>query len=216
MIKNISILISSIDHPVNTVIEKWVDLNRKNFDIEIVLGSKDLLGGDLLFLVSCNEIVSKEILAKYRSSLVIHASNLPKGRGFSPHIWDIINGSDSIFISLLEASEKVDRGDIWKKLERKIPRSFLYEEIISIVNSAHIELMNFAIENFDSIKPEPQSSTVLPTYYEKRSPEDSELDVDKSIKEQFNLLRVCDKNRFPAFFVIHGRKYKVILESYEK
>tara|TARA_B110001450_G_scaffold65306_1_gene61820 strand:+ start:3367 stop:4017 length:651 start_codon:yes stop_codon:yes gene_type:complete len=216
MIKNISILISSIDHPVNSVIEEWVDLNRKNFDIEIVLSSKDLSGGDLLFLVSCGEIVCKEILAKYDSSLVIHASNLPKGRGFSPHIWDIINGSDSIFISLLEASEKVDRGNIWKKVERKIPRSFLYDEIISIVNFAHIELMNFAVANFDTIIPEPQSSTVLPTYYKRRSPEDSKLDVNKSIKDQFNLLRVCDAKRFPAFFVVHGRKYKVILESYEK
>ena len=75
--------------------------------------------------------------------------------------------------------------------------------------------MDFAIANFEIVSPVPQSKEVTATYRPKRTPEDSRLDLNKSINEQFNLLRVCDKNRFPAFFVIHGKKYKVIIEHYE-
>jgi len=215
MIKNISIIISSSNHPINPIVEEWVRLQKSEVDIEIVRNPKDLTGGDILFLISCSEIVSSEILTKYKNSLVIHASDLPKGRGFSPHIWDIINGRDTLFVSLIEASKKVDTGDIWKKLERPIPKYFLYEDILNVINKAHIELMDFTLAHFDTVSPKPQLKEVKATYHSKRTPEDSRLDVHKTINEQFNLLRVCDKNRFPAFFVIHGKKYKVIVENYE-
>ena len=215
MIKSISIIISSSDHPINPIVEEWVRSQNNNVDIEIVRNPNDVMGGDLLFLISCGDIISPEILEKYKKSLVIHTSDLPKGRGFSPHIWDIISDNDSLFVSLIEASEKVDRGDIWKKIELQIPKTFLYEQILKVINSAHIELMDFAVANFETILPKPQSKDIKPTYYSKRTPENSRLDVHKSIYEQFNLLRVCDKNRFPAFFIIHGQKYKVIVENYE-
>ena len=35
---------------------------------------------------------------------------------------------------------------------------------------------------------------------EKRTPADSEIDPGKSILEQFNLLRIVDSERYPAFF----------------
>ena len=95
MIKNISIIISSSDHPINTIVEEWVSYKNNNFDIEIVRKPNDLVGGDLLFLISCVDIIPPEILNKYKKSLVIHASNLPKGRGFSPHIWDILDDNES-------------------------------------------------------------------------------------------------------------------------
>ena len=49
MIKNISIIISSSDHPINTIVEEWVSYKNNNFDIEIVRNPNDLVGGDLLF-----------------------------------------------------------------------------------------------------------------------------------------------------------------------
>ena len=45
------------------------------------------------------------------------------------------------------------------------------------------------------------------TFYSKRGPKDSELDIDKTIDEQFNLLRVVDNERYPAFFRKNGQKY---------
>lgn len=38
------------------------------------------------------------------------------------------------------------------------------------------------------------------SFYPKRSPKDSELDINKSLNEQFNLLRIASNEDFPAFF----------------
>ena len=88
----------------------------------------------------------------------------------------------------------------------------MYDDIIGILNKAHLDLMDFAIENFDNIDAKPQSKEIVPTYYPKRSPKDSEISPLKSINEQFNLLRVCDKNRFPSYFYLHGKRFKILLE----
>ena len=65
MIKNISIIITSSNHPINPIVEEWVRLQKSEVDIEIVSDPKDLTGGDILFLISCSEIISSEILRKY-------------------------------------------------------------------------------------------------------------------------------------------------------
>ena len=211
-VKNITIIISSDDHPVNSAILDWANQQPKYRVIDIVRSAKEASGGDLCLLISCNDLVSMEVLQKYSHALVIHASDLPLGRGWSPYIWDIIKGKEDIVVSLLEAAEKVDSGDIWAKNTYKIPRYFLYEDIVKVINQAHLELIEFAIANFTSIKPEQQSKKIKPTYYPKRSPKDSEISPSKSIEEQFNLLRVSDRNRFPSYFYLHGKKFKIFIE----
>ena len=57
-------------------------------------------------------------------------------------------------------------------------------------------------KNIKSIK-----QTGSGSFYPKRTGKDSELDVNKSIAEQFDLLRVVDNEKYPAFFNFRGRKY---------
>jgi methionyl-tRNA formyltransferase len=52
------------------------------------------------------------------------------------------------------------------------------------------------------------------TFYKKRKPQNSELDIESSLSTQFNLLRVCDNERYPAYFKIQGVKY--FLKIYKK
>ncbi|HGG0417971.1 TPA: hypothetical protein ACJFE8_002771 [Clostridium sporogenes] len=35
------------------------------------------------------------------------------------------------------------------------------------------------------------------------------LDINKTIKEQFNLLRVADNEKYPAYFMFNNKKYIV-------
>jgi methionyl-tRNA formyltransferase len=51
------------------------------------------------------------------------------------------------------------------------------------------------------------------TYYPRRTPKDSEIDVFKTIAEQFDMIRVCDPNRFPAYFEFMGQRYILKLEK---
>jgi len=208
---NISVLITSKEHPANVYIKKWKENNNKH-KISIVHSKEELTFGDILFLISCSEIVSKREREAYKKTLVIHASDLPVGRGWSPHIWEIINGATEITISLLEAEDKVDTGDIWKKISVPILESAIFDEINELIFNTELELMDFAIMNFDIVKPKKQLE-IGSTYWPKRLPSDSQVDINKSISEQFNLIRVCDPNRFPAFFYKDGEKFNITIKK---
>ena len=145
--------------------------------------------------------------------MVLHASDLPKGRGWSPHIWELLDGADCITVSLLDAAAAIDSGDIYKKVKVDIPRSALWDEINALLFAVEIQLIEFAIQNFENLKSYPQNSSDEVTYYPKRNPRDSEIDPNKPISEQFDLLRVSDPNRFPAHFHYRGEDYKIILEK---
>lgn len=206
----ISILCSRKKHPIYPFLELWHQKHSISHDVQLINEKKSLVGGDILFLISCNEIVGKDVTSKFRKSLVIHASDVPKGRGWSPHIWQVLEGSNNITISMLEAEEKVDSGAIWRQKTLKLEGHELYDEINEKLFAVEFELMDYAVENFNTVKPRSQDD-VAPTYYRKRTPEDSRIDPNKSISEQFELLRIADPNRFPAFFDLRGHSYKIVL-----
>ena len=207
----ISILHTSFNHPIKPWLLDWIDKQKNLHEINLFDNKNDLVEGDILFLISCSEFISKTERNKFKKTLLIHASDLPKGRGWSPHIWEILNGADQIVISLLEAEEKIDSGDIWKKLKVNIPKSALYDEINCKIFNAELRLMEFAINNFDNIIVQQQSINNS-TYWPKRTIEDSELDLNKTINEQFDTIRVSDPNRFPAFFYKNGKRFILKIE----
>jgi len=213
---NVSIIVSDKDHPVFSVFEEW---SRKQTTIKITLVNRvsELEeDGDFLFLVSCSEIISHKVRDKYKYCLILHASDLPNGRGWSPHVWGVINGERSITVSLLEAEDGVDSGKIWLKKKIILDGTELSDEINSKLFSAEIALIDKSIRHYQNIVPYSQSDDIKSNYFRKRTPEDSEINPNDSINSQFNLLRVCDPNRFPAFFTINGQKYTIKLTKVEK
>jgi methionyl-tRNA formyltransferase len=210
---NISILITSKEHPVNTYINKWVEKN-KSHQISVIHSKEELTSGDILFLISCSDIISKVERSEFKKTLVIHASDLPHGRGWSPCVWEIINGATDITLSLLEAEDKVDTGDIWKKVIVPIPKTALFDEINELIFNSELDLMDFSIANYKTVKPKKQLN-IDSTYWPKRSPNDSEIDINKGISEQFNLIRVCDPDRFPAFFYKDGKRFNITIKRHD-
>jgi methionyl-tRNA formyltransferase len=181
--------------------------------VDIVQKKSQLSGGDIVFLISCSEIMNASDRAKYKACLVLHASDLPKGRGWSPHIWELMHGAKAITLSMLEVEDKVDSGRIWRKTNISVPKHALWDEINHLLFTAEVELIDYAVQNFALVTPQNQMETELPTYYPKRTPQDSQIDPNKSISEQFDLIRVCDPNRFPAFFEHFGKRYILKLEK---
>lgn len=47
------------------------------------------------------------------------------------------------------------------------------------------------------------------SYWPRRTPEDSKLDPEKSLQDQFNLLRIVDNERYPAYFELNGQRYLI-------
>lgn len=209
----ISLLCSDEHHPVNEYLKKWIAEQEGFHQVDIARKKSELSGGDILFLISCSEIVSAAARSAYRASLVLHASDLPLGRGWSPHIWQLVDGANEITLSLLEAEDKVDSGRIWKKVKIPIPKHALWDEINARLFDAEIDLIDFAVREFERVCITAQDSAIEPNYYPRRTPADSRIDPSKSIASQFDIIRVCDPKRFPAFFELHGKKYKIILEK---
>ena len=209
----ITVLCTDSAHPVNNYLKPLIAHMKSRHTIDLVQSRSELTRGDFLFLVSCSEIIKAEHRENYTHTLVLHASDLPEGRGWSPYVWEVVNGSDTITLSLLEAEDKVDTGRIWLKREIPIEKTALWYEVNHLLFDAEINLMNEAIERYRDIKPYQQNPDIEPTYYRKRTPLDSQIDVNQSIADQFNLIRMCDPDRYPAWFEIHGQKYKLILEK---
>lgn len=202
-----AILTSDKNHPIVPKLEHW--LSRKmGHTGRLYFAKSEVESGDLLFLVSCHEIVGPKTREKFKHTLVLHASPLPKGRGWSPHIWQVIEGASELTCSLLEAAEPVDSGPIWLQRTVKLQGHELYDEINEIIFSLELELMDQAIEQATTIQPKPQSDTE-PTWYRRRTPADSQIDPQQSLASQFNVLRVADPNRFPAYFTHNGHRYNI-------
>lgn len=211
----ISILNTSYTHPINQHLRRWIYKNKSDHSISLCRSKEDLVGGDILFLVSCSEILGVNETSKFKNSLVIHASDLPEGKGWSPHVWEILNGASNITVSLIEVGQKIDSGSIWKKVSVRIPKEALFDEINQLLFDTEIELMDFAVANLETVVPIPQADQNV-TYWPKRVPSDSEIDINKSLREQFDLIRVCDVDRYPAFFYIRGQKFKLKLEKMDE
>lgn len=209
----VSIVCSNPAHPVNTYLLQWIERHCQTHDIELVRKKIELTGGDMLLLVSCGEIVTAKDRASYGVSLVLHASDLPRGRGWSPHIWELAAGASHITLSLLEAQDKVDSGKIWKKLHIPVPPTALWDDINQLLFTGEAQLMDFALESYSHIEPLEQPADVEPTYFRLRTPKDSWIDPHRTIAEQFDLIRVCDPIRFPAFFEYRGQRYVLMLEK---
>jgi methionyl-tRNA formyltransferase len=171
---------------------------------------EQLQGGELLLLVSCTEVIPPEIRGLYESCLVIHESALPKGRGWSPFAWQVLEGRSEIVVSLLDAADPIDSGAILAQRVVRLYGHELSDELNSTRDAVRIELCEWAVENHRTA--ERMEQVGEPTFYARRRPADSRIDPERSIAEQFDLLRICEA-RFPAFFELRGHRYEIELRK---
>lgn len=160
---------------------------------------------EIVFMLCYSRLVNKKLLEKHRHNIVCHGSDLPKGRGWAPTFWQILEGRNKIPIVLFEASTGLDEGNIYLKSHITYDGHELYSEIREIQAKKAISLCLNFLNNYQKLTPRKQKGKA--TYYIKREPKDSQLNINKTIKDQFNLLRIVSNDDFPAFFYHKGHKY---------
>jgi methionyl-tRNA formyltransferase len=162
---------------------------------------------DICFILSYHKIIQKKHL-KAKKNIIIHASDLPEGKGWSPMFWQILEGKNDIVFSMFEANEKTDDGDIYLKKILHLDGYELYEELREKQANFIIDMCLYFLDNYHIYKlPTPQKKTINKNIYPKRTPKDSNLDINKTIKEQFNLMRISSNEEFASFFEINNQKY---------
>lgn len=203
--------------------ESWIlpyaeDLAKKltaDGDRAVLCRSHDeIREGSVAFYLGCVKITPLKILARNRRNLVVHASVLPKGRGFSPLTWMVIEGHKVFPVCLIEAEPEVDSGSVIYRDILGFEGHELIGEMRRTLGDAHLALcQRFMAE---PTPPVGQAQRGEPSHFPRRRPEDSRLDPSKTIAEQFDLLRTVDNRAYPAFFEFRGHVYKLTIEKMAK
>ena len=89
------------------------ELQQRGHQVGRICKASDLPEGEVAFFLACERIVPADLLKRHQHNLVVHESALPQGKGWSPLTWQIIEGAAKVPITLFEAAEAVDAGDIY-------------------------------------------------------------------------------------------------------
>ncbi|MCK9412237.1 MAG: hypothetical protein M0Q53_08045 [Prolixibacteraceae bacterium] len=184
-------------------------LVNMGYNASLKLSHDEVVTGDILCLLSCEKIFRK--LNMNTHNLVVHESNLPKGKGWSPLTWQILEGKNIIPITLFEASDTIDSGMIYIQKTIELDGTELLDEIKHKQGQLTIDLIIEFIEKHPNNLGKKQEGES--TFYKKRGSAESELNINKTIVENFNLLRVCDNERYPAYFIYKNCKYILKVEK---
>jgi methionyl-tRNA formyltransferase len=186
-------------------------LNNEKFNFKISHNHADIYDQDIIFILGYTKILDREFLGRNKLNLVVHESDLPQGKGFSPVQWQILEGKNSIPICLIEASENIDAGDILLRSTIEFNGLELFDEIRLGQANATIKLIESFLMDYPNFKRMKQEGGE--TFYKKRGKKDGKMDVNKSLIEQFNLLRISNNEGWPSHFQIGGQSY--ILKIYK-
>ena len=186
---------------------KNIKFEFKNYSISKFFRADEVLGFDIVFLLGHTKILPSEFLQRNKLTLVVHASDLPKGKGFAPIQWQLLEGQNEIKVSLIEAAENVDSGDIFLQSIITFDGTELYKEIREKQAIATINIISEFLKLYPNVTRKKQVGKE--SFYPKRKSADDELDISKTLQENFNLLRIGNNDAWPSFFYFKGVKYLV-------
>jgi len=188
-------------------------LNKLIKNSDLYYRHEDILGSyDIVFILSYHKIIEPEYLNKNKHNIVIHASKLPHGKGWAPMFWQILEGKNDIPFSMFEASTGIDDGDIYMQKTLNLTGNELNKELRKKQADFTINMCIEFLNNYESYKI-PKKQNTQESFYKKRTPKDSELDINKTIEDQFNLFRIVDNKYYPAYFYKNNKKYLLKIEE---
>ena len=148
-------------------------------------------------------------------SFGMHGSSmdLPLGRGRSPMNWSLIEGRDIFFTNLFRYDSGVDSGDILDTFRFDI----LDKDTSETLHFKNTLAMKFLIEkNLDSLLGKDfhlkKQKNISPTYYPKRTPDDSLIDWNSNINDLDRFIRAVTKP-FNGAFTFCCKKSLYILSN---
>ena len=173
---------------------------------------RSLAEGDICFVLGYTRILEQEALSLHTHNLVVHESDLPRGRGWSPLTWQVLEGADEIQVSLIDAVLEVDAGRIYAQDTIRLRGSEFIDELRTLQWEASQRLCVRFIDEYPRILSRAKSQQGEASFYPRRRPEDSQLDLQRTLAEQMPLLRVVDNHRYPAFLEWRGRRIRLHVE----
>ena len=184
----VGFLIDPNNNWIEKSIKKRFSKNTKKYIYLVSKNKKRFFNFDILFILGYTRFLSSNFLRKNSLNLVVHESDLPKGRGLAPVQWQLLKNKKRLPIKLFKVNQKIDTGDIYEHDYFFIKKSDLDNEIRFKQALATIKIIENFLRKYPRVKSSKQKGKA--SYFKKRNPKDHKLDVNKSLKANFNLLRI--------------------------
>lgn len=193
---NVVLTAAEFGVPLTTVTKESVDSVIGALDYEV--------------LISCgfSYIIKKSVIDKAIFAINSHPTLLPKYRGYRSGPFILINGETESGVTIHFLTEEMDKGDII--LQQKFIVS-KFDTTKSVYHKAvEIEgplLYRALLSIFDgSFQRRQQNESEASEFHLIRTPKDSLIDWNKSLKELYNEIRACDSVDYPAYFMVDDQK----------
>ena len=191
----------------------WFEKQLKNYDFrlnnkyifKISKNPNKIKNQNIVFPLSYTRILPESFFQKNELVLIAHPSKLPKDKGFAPLQYQILKNKNKIYMSLIKAAKEVDAGPIYFQNSFILNGTELSDEIRNIQGIQFLNIIKKFLIKYPKVKSKKQIGKG--NFNKRRYPKDSQLDVNKTIKKQFNLLRINNNKLYPSFFYFKGHKY---------
>lgn len=188
-------------------------LEKLGHTVTLVDNHDNLAPCDVVLTSGYYQMIPSRVFTIPRKGFYLfHETDLPEGRGHAPLSWTLIYNRPELIVTMFSIAKAMDAGDIVGKEYYRIKK---YDTLLDLRERA-VELCKLlmqknlpAIEKGDHVLT-PQSGT--PTYYRRRTPDDGQIDPSKSILEQWNLIRACHPEDYPAYFYIDEVRFFLRVE----
>ena len=198
----------------------WFEKQLRNYDFKlnnryifnISKNLNNIKNQNIVFPLSYTRILPKSFLQKNELVLIAHLSKLPKDKGFAPLQYQILRNKNKIYMSLIKAVKEIDAGPIYFQNSFILNGTELSDEIRNIQGMQILNIIKKFLIKYPKVKSKKQIGKG--NFNKRRYPKDSQLDVNKTIKQQFNHLRINDNELYPSFFYYKGQKY--IIKIYKE
>lgn len=166
---------------------------------------------DIIFVLNYDKVIPKKIFSKFKlGMIVIHSTDLPKGRGWAPIYYSISNNEPEYVITALKIAEKVDSGNFLIKLRIKKPKFISNEDLRSIDEDGTIIVVKELIKKLDSTSYNcfqgVEQDANLASYNPKRKPSDNEIDGYCQLNKSILSILASNEVNYPAYVVLEGEK----------
>ena len=178
------------------------ELSKATGDEFIFIENKEQLNSSFLgevrpryiFLPHWSSIVPREVYENHEC-IIFHMTDLPFGRGGSPLQNLIARGIYETKVSAIRCEAELDAGPVYIKKPLSLHGS---AEEIYLRTSALVRQMIMEIVQTQPL-PTPQQGT--PTYFRRRTPEQSDISGVQSLGEAFDMIRMLDAQCYPHAFL---------------
>lgn len=199
----------------------WFEKQLRNYDfklsnkyaLKISKNPNKIKNQNIVFPLSYTRILPESFLKKNELVLIAHPSKLPKDKGFAPLQNQILKNKNKFYMSLIKAAKEVDAGPIYFQNSFMLDGTELSDEIRNIQGMQFLSIIKKFLVKYPHIKPKKQIEKG--NFNKRRYPKDSQLNINKTIKQQINHLRINDNELYPSFFYYKGQKYiiKIVKEK---